>query len=221
MDITDPLVFPRSAQRWQLYVREVAAQGLADTEHYGEVYPDTMEAFFTLLQDTSQALAARGTPEYDSVLNKIPVEWRPKLNYIFQMGAEFTVQMFRARRGGENMRDLKKNHSEMFEDRIKNFKYWKHIRSEKDKNHNLGTHAALNGCIPYTDFLQWNPGKFLKRYISHLPEDGECPLFPRPRLPSNNFNPHHPGTLLLYTENPGTLGHNHPAVISLFACFSR
>ena len=194
-------------------MQELAAQGLADTEHYGEVYPDTMEAIFTLLQNTSEALAARGTPEYDSALNKIPVEWRSKLNYIMQMGAELTVQMFGARRGGENMRDLKKKDFEMFEDRIKDFRYWKHIRSEKDKNHNLGTHAALNGCIPYTDFLQWNPGKFLERYISHLPEDGECPFFPRPRAHSKNFNPHDPRTLVLYTENPGAFGHNHNDIL--------
>ena len=194
-------------------MQELAAQGLADTEHYGEVYPETMEAIFTLLQNTSESLAARGTPEYDSALNKIPVEWRSKLNYIMQMGAELTVQMFGARRGGENMRKLKKKDFELFMDRIKDFRYWKHIRSEKDKNHNLGTNAALNGCIPYTDFLQWNPGKFLERYISHLPEDDECPLFPRPRMPSKDFNPHDPRTLLLYTKNPGAFGHNPPAII--------
>ena len=197
-------MFPLSAQRWKSYASELADEGLADTTHYGEVDPYTMEAIFTLLNDTAAALKNRGTPEYDSLLNKIPVHWRNKLNYILQYGAEFAAQMFGVRRGQENMRDLKKADFQILEDHIKDFKYIKQISSEKDKNHKLGTHASLNGCIPYVQFAKWNPGEYFEQYLSYLPEEGTGLLFPKSRQPSNTFSLHDPETMVLYSSKmPG------------------
>ena len=203
-------MFPQSAQRWKSYMAELAAEGLADTEHYGEVYPDTVEAIFILLNDAAAALRARGTPRYDALLNKIRVEWRNKLNYILQYGAQFAVQMFGARRGGENLRELKSRDFQILEDLVKNFKYIKQITSEKDKNHELGTQASLNGCIPYVQFPLWNPGQFLEDYLSYLPKEGTGLLFPQPRQPSKAFNIHDPETMVLYcSKKPGEQSCNY------------
>jgi len=48
IDVTDPLQFPDSAKRWKSFCAQLAAEGLADTEHYAEVNPFTMEAIFKL-----------------------------------------------------------------------------------------------------------------------------------------------------------------------------
>ena len=171
-----------------------------------------MEAIFELLMDTAAALRARGSKNYDAMLVKIHVEWRHKLNYLLQYGAAISVILFGARRGGENMRELKKADFLEFEDPIKKFKYIKEVISEKDKNHKYGTSAALNGVIPFVDFSnpssknKWNPGKFFSMYLDYLPDGGNGLLFPQPKPPSNVFKIHSAETVILYqAKMPGGL----------------
>ena len=51
---------------------------------------------------------------------------------------------------------LRKTDFAIIEDPVKKFK---HVRSEKDKNHRTGTQSSLHGSIPFIDFPLMNPGE--------------------------------------------------------------
>ena len=71
-----------------------------------------------------------------------------------QWGAQLLFILFEARRGGENLENMKKTDMAILKDPIKDFKFIRHVRSEADKNHALGTDTKNHGCIPFMDFYQ-------------------------------------------------------------------
>ena len=207
IDISDPINFPEAGKRWKSFTEDLAGKGLAETVHYGEVDPVTMEMIFELLANVEEALEKRGEADYDTYLNKIPLEYREKLHYLQQWGAVFTVLLFEARRGGENMEKLKKTDYAIREDPVKNLKYVKHVVSEKDKNHDGGTISALNGCIPFINFGRFNPGRFFQKYLESVPDEAVkagCDggyLLMKPRMNSKKFNLHNPKEKILFEAN--------------------
>ena len=213
IDVFDLKMFPNHKKQWLSFVHKLATEGLAETEHFEEVDPVTMEAIMELVQNVYEALAARGKPDYLRKLQKIPLELQPKMHSVLQRGAHFIHNLFEVRRGGENARDLRKSHFDIITDPVKNFKYIKHTRSEKDKNHRTGTQSSLHGCIPFLDFPNMNPGKIFAFYLSSLPgeptlaklkEDGAGAfLYSRPKW-GGKFDIHSPKEKILYNANmPG------------------
>jgi hypothetical protein len=79
VDICDPLQFPEAAWRWKIFIDDLAGKGLAETVHYGEVDPHTMDLIFELLANVEEALDKRGADDYDTYLGRIPVSHREKL----------------------------------------------------------------------------------------------------------------------------------------------
>ena len=213
IDVFDVKMFPNHKKQWLSFVHKLATEGLAETDHFEEVDPVTMEAIMELVNNVYEALAARGQPDYLSKLQKVPLELQKDMHKVLQRGAHFIHNLFEVRRGGENSRDLRKSHFEIITDPVKNFKYIKHTRSEKDKNHRTGTQSSLHGCIPFLAFPKMNPGKVFAFYLSSLPgeptlaklkEDGVgAYLFPRPKWGAK-FDIHSPKEKTLYIANmPG------------------
>ena len=214
VDVFDVKLFPNHKKQWMSFVHALANEGLAETEHFEEVDPVTMEAIMELVNNVYEALAARGSTDYLSKLRKVPLKIQPKMHAWLQRGAHFIHNLFEVRRGGENSRQLRKTDFSIIEDPVKKFKYVKHVRSEKDKNHKTGTQSSLHGSIPFIDFPLMNPGEIFAFYLSLLPgeptlekvkEDGAGGfLYPRPRW-GGTFDIHNP-TEKLYNENmPGVL----------------
>ena len=113
--------------------------------------------------------------------------------------------LFECRRGGENIDELKKSDFVIYEDAVKKFKYIKHMKSEKDKNHSEGTDSSVYGCIPFLNFSgRFNPGEFFKFYLQFVPDQSTKEgvqggfLFPRPRQQSKRFDLHDPVEVNLY-----------------------
>ena len=207
MDLTDRALFPESSRRWKSFQDDLADKGLAETVHYGEVDPITMEMIFELLADVEDVIIKRGEADFDSYLAKIPLSHRDKVNYLLQWGAVFCELLFEACRGGENMDKMKKSDFAIVEDTVKNFKFVKHIRSEKDKNHAEGTVSALNGCIPFITFGRFNPGRFFELYLNSLPEEATKEgakggfLFMKPKANSKKFDMHDAREKILFEAN--------------------
>ena len=109
IDICDSINFPLSSRRWKSFTDNLAEKGLAETIHYGEVDPHTMEMIFELLANVEEALDKRGAEDYDTYLAKIPLSHREKLNLLQQYGAMFCGLLFEVRRGGENMDKLEES----------------------------------------------------------------------------------------------------------------
>ena len=82
-----------------------------------------MQAILKLLADAKAALEARGSPEYDECLQKIPVEWRHKLNSLVQNGAQMILTLYEVRRSKEGLEFLKKKDLQVMEDDVWQFKY--------------------------------------------------------------------------------------------------
>ena len=213
IDIFDVKMFPNHKKQWLSFVHKLATEGLGETEHFEEVDPVTMEAIMELVNNVYEALESRGTPDYLSKLEKVPLALQSKMHWVLQRGAHFIHNLFEVRRGGENSRDLRKSHFKIITDPVKNFKYIKHTKSEKDKNHRTGTQSSLHGCIPFLDFPKMNPGKIFAFYLSSLPgeptlaklkDDGAgAYLYPRPKW-GGKFDIHSPKTKILYNANmPG------------------
>ena len=90
------------------------------------------------------------------------------------------------------MENMKKTDMAVLEDKIKNFKFIRHVRTKADKNHALGTDTKNHGCIPFMNFTKtFNPGLFFEFYLTLLPDENGTYLFPQPRQSSkkwDNFN---------------------------------
>lgn len=106
------------------------------------------------------------------------------------------------------MHELRKSDFVIYEDRIKKFKYIKHVTTEKDKNHNEGTNSSVYGCIPFIEFASnFNPGEFFSFYLQFIPDESTKEnvkggfLFPKPRTLSNKFDIHDPEENCLYEPN--------------------
>ena len=208
VDITDKGIFLESARNWKSFCEKLAKEGRSETTHHPEVDPASMEAINDLGIAAMEAIKARGTEEYEVKLNAIPLGLRDKLNYVIQWIAMKQLILFECRRGAENMDQLKKKDFEVYDDKVKKFKYVRHATSEKDKNHPEGTNSAVYGCIPFMDFAaNFNPGEIFAFYLQLLPDEATKEgseggyLFPRPRLPSKKFNPHDPNASCLYEPN--------------------
>ena len=228
VDVFDVKVFPEHKKQWMSFVHKLATEGLAETEHFEEVDPVTMEAIMELVNNVYQALAARGKPGYLSKVQKVPLRLQPKMHCVLQRGAHFIHNLFEVRRGGENSRDLRKTHFAIIEDPVKNFKYIKHIRSEQDKNHRTGTQSSLHGCIPFLDFPLMNPGEIFAFYLNSLPgeptmekmkKDGAGGyLYPRP-VWGAKFDIHNPKEKKLYNENMPGETHGEKNRFNIFYVF--
>ena len=83
-DICDPLIFPEASRRWKSFSDDLAEKGLAETVHYGEVDPQTMDMIFELLADDEDVIDNRGSSGYDTYLFKLPLSHREKINYLLQ-----------------------------------------------------------------------------------------------------------------------------------------
>ena len=124
-DIFDIMLFPLSTKRWKAFVTNLVQNNRAETTHHEEVSPETMEAIIELLCNVKDALEARGTPEYQSKLNMIPVEWQTKMNYLLQYGAQFVLTLFDVRRGKEGLEILRKEDLVEIEDDLYEFRYFR------------------------------------------------------------------------------------------------
>ena len=229
VDVFDEKTFPNHKKQWMSFQHKLAKEGLAETEHFAEVDPTTMEAIMELVNNVYQALKARGKPDYQSKLQKVPLDIQPKMHVWLQRGAHFIHNLFEVRRGGENSRQLRKSDFAVIEDPVKNFKYVKHVRSEKDKNHKTGTQSSLHGSIPFIDFPLINPGEIFEYYLSLLPgeptmeklkEEGAGGfLYPRLRW-GGTFNIHNPDEVLYNRNMPGVMQRDWNRFIICFFFFS-
>ena len=208
VDVCDKGLFPEGAKNWKSFLEKLVKEGRSETLHHPEVDPETMEAIYHLGNAAMEALVARGTDEYEEKLSKIPVEFRDKLNYVIQWISMILLVLFECRRGQENIHELKKADFVVFNDSLKEFKYIKHVKTERDKNHAEGTNSSVYGCIPFMEFgCNFNPGKFFEFYLQFLPDCSTSDnstggyLFPRPKFPSNRFNPHDPAVNCLFEPN--------------------
>lgn len=224
VDITDTKLFPEAAKHWKSFCDQLVKEGRSETEHHCEVDPDTMEAINSLLKNVKEALEARGTEQYEEKLNRIPAELHHKLNLILQRGAMQQLILFEVRRGGEGIHELKKKDFIIVKDKLKDFDYIKHCKTEKDKNHQEGTNSSIYGCIPFMDFADnFNPGELFSFYMQFVPDDSTKPgieggfLFPKPRQISSKFDPHDPEENVFYEPNmKGTKGY---ILGCIFYCF--
>ena len=123
LDITDRAKFPLAEMRWRSFTGELVKNNRGETEHKQELPAGTMEAILKLLADAKAALEARGSPEYDECLQKIPVEWRHKLNSLVQNGAQMILTLYEVRRSKEGLEFLKKKDLQVMEDDVWQFKY--------------------------------------------------------------------------------------------------
>ena len=119
------MLFPLSTKRWKAFVTNLVQNNRAETTHHEEVSPETMEAIIELLCNVKDALEARGTPEYQSKLNMIPVEWQTKMNYLLQYGAQLVLTLFDVRRGKEGLEILRKEDLVEIEDDLYEFRYFR------------------------------------------------------------------------------------------------
>ena len=108
VDICDPINFPEASRRWKSFQEDLAEKGLAETIHYGEVDPQTMDMIFELLANVEEVLDNRGSAGYETYLAKIPFSHREKLHYLLQFGAMFCCLLFEVRRGGRIWRSSKR-----------------------------------------------------------------------------------------------------------------
>ena len=80
--ISDPCVFPEMEKKWKAFVAELVDKGRNKTDHHEEVEAQTFIKIHNILMDVMVALKARGTPEYEVKLSKIPAEYHGSLHKI-------------------------------------------------------------------------------------------------------------------------------------------
>ena len=72
-------------------------------QHGKFMQPELMEGIMELVAQSCATFEARGTPEYDAYLMRLPAEFRNSYHRFIQMGAHYCVTLFFAQRGRESM----------------------------------------------------------------------------------------------------------------------
>ena len=88
LDLVDPKVFPKEKKRWQSFVDALAKDGLADTKHFEEISPGTVQKLFQLFNNLEKVLKSRGKSDYNAKLQLIPAKFHHRLNYLLQYMAQ-------------------------------------------------------------------------------------------------------------------------------------
>ena len=118
IDLTDPSRFPNFSKKWRSFIVKLVEEGRSETKHHEEVDPVTAECIYELLYNVKSALEARGTPAFDELIKKVPVQLHNRMHYIMQWGAQLLFILFEARRGGENLENMKKTDMAILTDPI-------------------------------------------------------------------------------------------------------
>ena len=106
-----------------------ATTGKMKVQHGKVMQPELMEGIMELVAQSCATFEARGTPEYDAYLMRLPAELRNSYHRLNQMGAHSCVTLFFAQRGRESMAtmevaDLVKEESDTME-----FSYWREVKN--------------------------------------------------------------------------------------------
>jgi hypothetical protein len=75
--------------------------GKMKIDHHKNLPPEMMEGAMDLFALCEAALAARGTPEYKTFLENIPVSFKDNYHVILQWGVQWSVTLLEANRGRE------------------------------------------------------------------------------------------------------------------------
>lgn len=199
---------------WAGFCKTLLKEGRAEVEHFQEIPARCLQKISRLLHDCVRVIKARGTADYDEMLVNIPDDFKNQLNRLLQYGAQFELTRFGCRRGRENIADFKKVDIQMQEDPVYDFKYYRVVKAEGDKNHRkTPTSVKDGGVIPFLamDEEGYNPGELMELYLSFVPDmatmegkiDGK--LFVRPRVASTKLNFRKADEFNWYCENvPGS-----------------
>ena len=129
VDFMDKVKFPQWEICWRAYQGEVLKpNGKMKVQHGKFMQPELMEGIMELVAQSCATFEARGTPEYDAYLMRLPAELRNSYHRLNQMGAHYCVTLFFAQRGRESMAtmevaDLVKEESDTME-----FSYWREVK---------------------------------------------------------------------------------------------
>ena len=77
-------------------------------DHHKSVSPAVLDGAYKLFADATAAYDARGAPDYQDFLNKLPQDWRNKYHYILQWCPMWFATLLEVNRGRE-VRDHQKN----------------------------------------------------------------------------------------------------------------
>ena len=198
---------------WNGYSKTLLKDGRAEVEHKNEIPARVLEKILVLLHDGVRAIKARGTEEYGELLAKLPVHVQHHLNILLQYGSQFELTRFNVRRGRENINEFKKADLKLQGDDNYDFRYYRVVKAEGDKNHKrTPTNVAQGGVIPYLKMNKegYNPGELIELYLRFVPDkatmEGKTDglLFVRPRVPCSKLDLHDPNNFNWYSENcPG------------------
>ena len=81
-----------------------------------------------LVSLASAVYAARGTEQYECLLNQLPPDYRDMYHKLIAMGAQYTITMFFAQRGQESMVQMDIGDLVEETDETLQFTYWREVR---------------------------------------------------------------------------------------------
>ena len=130
VDFNDKLKFPQWEVCWKAYQGEVLKpNGKMEVKHGKFLSPELMEGIMEVVSIACDAFDARGTPGYETLLARLPEEYRDCYHKLIQMGAQYCVTLFFAQRGRESVAamqvgDLIKEESDTLQ-----FSYWREVQN--------------------------------------------------------------------------------------------
>ena len=152
VDFNDKLKFPQWEVCWKAYQGEVLKpNGKMEVKHGKFLCPELMEGIMEVVSIACDTFDARGTPEYETLLARLPEEYRDCYHKLIQMGAQYCVTLFFAQRGRESVAamqvgDLIKEESDTLQ-----FSYWREVQNLRLLGFN-----TLNAQV-YIEFILGRP----------------------------------------------------------------
>ena len=195
-DISDSIIFRNFCDFYKGFCKTLKSEGRGDTHHNREIPDSVIAEIYELLATIySLMIADPNDASYQDLIRKLPESYRGDqgqtkgFNYLAQYGFLFIFIQFNARRGRENLDELKKTDLEMKKDEDGNI-YFVKVTGELTKNHRSDSENVeeTGGLIP--DLVTpegFNPALFVKEFLKKLNPKSEF-VFQRPtRLSKQKF----------------------------------
>ena len=130
VDFNDKLKFPQWDVCWKAYQGEVLKpNGKMEVKHGKFLSPELMEGIMEVVAIACATYEKRGTPEYETLLAKLPEQYRDNYHKLIQMGVQYCITFFFAQRGREGVAALKVGDLIKEESDTLKFSYWREVEN--------------------------------------------------------------------------------------------
>jgi hypothetical protein len=129
LDISCDATFQKFTAFYKGYIRNLKKNGKGDTKHRQEIPNDSLIKITTMLKLICNLMGTKDKLTMVNGMADLPEQYRNKLHYLAQYGAQFILMSHTAKRGVEGLSDYKKEYLGIKTDLDTKLRYYKQVNN--------------------------------------------------------------------------------------------